>query len=224
MDLPSGINLAASLVTILGTTLTIMQALRHSPSQYRQDGGVASGYPSSPSSPSQAPRPAPAPRNAASSALHGRQPILRTGIGYGLGLGIAISIVVLTGTWLLAVVGWGQTEFAPNPQQLVLLLLMLAAVLSLYIAAGLVPARRVGSVVSGLLAGVIVAAMFDVITAAITTQMYPGTTLAENVREGIVPSLIGLAFSVIFAFLGRWTYHRALSGGEAPVGSSIESY
>jgi hypothetical protein len=147
---------------------------------------------------------------------------VRTGIGYGLGLGIAVSIVVLTGTWLLDVIGWGQSGFdAPSQQQLLLALLMLVAVASLFIAAGLAPARRAGSVVSGLLAGAIVAAAFDASTAAVTTQTSPWTTFADNMGEGLVPSLIGFALSAICALLGYWVYHRNSSRRETPVESSM---
>ena len=213
MDLPAGINLAASLVTIVGTTLTIAQAFRHNPAPYRLHGGAPTHYPPQPP---QAAVPAPAPRKTFPSAIQGRRSTVRVGLGYGIGLSVALSIVVLTGTWLLDIFGWGRTGSDPTQQQIVLVALMLMAIMSLFIAAGLAPARRTGSVLSGLLAGVFVAAAFDGATAAITTQISPWTTLADNLRDGFIPSLIGLALSAFFALLGYWAYHRATSRRQAP--------
>ena len=138
---------------------------------------------------------------------------MRTGIGYGVGLSIALSIVFLTGNWLVDLLGW---EYGgPTPQQWALMIVTMVAMASLFIAAGLVPARLVGSVAPGLLAGVILTVACDVAIAVGTLQSAPATTLMDNIQEAIVPALIGLAFSVIFAFLGRWAYNRAASHGGA---------
>lgn len=141
-----------------------------------------------------------------------------TGIGYGLALGVAMTIIVFTGTWIIDAIGQSQTASDPTGQNLILPFLMLAAVLSLFIAAGLAPARRMGSVLSGLLAGVIVAAALDVTAAVVMMQESPWTSFTQNVSDGIVPSLIGLVVSAIFALIGRWAYYRSLRKG-ALVGS-----
>lgn len=74
---------------------------------------------------------------------------------------------------------------------------------------------------SGLLAGAIVAAAFDISNAAVTTQTSPWTTLTDNLGEGLVPTLIGFALSAICALLGYWVYHRNSSRREMPVESSM---
>lgn len=212
MDLPSAINVVASVVTIIGTSLTISQALRHRPSADRKGERVSIGHPPEALYHGAAPR--------ATSTRQGKWSALYTGVGYGVAMSIAITIVGLTGSWLLDISGWDQTP-DPSLQQLALVILTLAALASPFIAAGLVPARRIGSVVSGFLAGGIVAVAFDVSSAAVSVQMSPWTTFADYMSEGVIPSLIGFAISAIFAFLGRWAYHRALLRGTAPMRSSV---
>jgi hypothetical protein len=86
MDLPSTINLGASLVAIIGTSLTIMQAFSHKPSAFLQDGGV----PPPPRYPPQAAWHAPAPQAAngptfgssSQAACSAHRHRLRIGLGH----------------------------------------------------------------------------------------------------------------------------------------------
>jgi hypothetical protein len=196
MDFIEAVNFVAAIVTIVGGVTSITRALRQMP-QPPTSGGMA---------PARAP-PSAAPRSKGAAAV---------GVRYGLVLMIAAIFVSVVNRGVVpALYQQGGVSVSTVLNDLTYL-----AVAILFAVAGLLPARRTGSIGAGLIAAVLVAVglpagqwLYDV--------FYAPESIEGNVVSGVFLGLVGtIVLSGIAALVGRWAYRRSIMA-LAPVSPDV---